>query len=262
MKPPHLSPEFAERFKDPEVARAYRSRPPYPTEMFQILGGLLGGGKGRVLDVGCGTGAIARGIAPLAGAVDAVDFAAPMIEAARSLPGGDRGNITWKLGRIEEVELDPPYSLIVGGQSLHWTDWEVVLPRFRQVLAPDGLVAVVDLKTSSPWDLELQAIIAEFSTNRDYRPYDLVAAWQGLGWFAVKGERVSAPAPFKQETHEYLSFLHSMSSLTRASMGPESARAFDDEVTSMIRKHSQGSLVGFDVYSSVVWGTVESPNSG
>lgn len=255
-KPPHLRPDYAERFKDPEVAVAYRSRPPYPPETFQILAGLPRGGEGRVLDVGCGTGAIARRIAPLVGPVDAVDFSSAMIETAKALPGGDRAGITWIVGKVEEVELNPPYSLVVGGQSIHWMDWNVVLPRFRRLLSPDGLLAVVDLKTVSPWESELRTIIAEFSTNRDYRPYDMVGAWQDLGLFEAKGKRATKPVAFRQAAQEYLSFLHSMSSLTRTSMGPEGACAFDDEVRRVLGRHSAGEFVSFDVYSSVVWGTV------
>ncbi len=46
-------------FTDAEVARAYRYRAPYPHAVFEILRGLLVEPK-VVLDVGAGTGALAR----------------------------------------------------------------------------------------------------------------------------------------------------------------------------------------------------------
>ena len=255
-KPPHLRPEFAERFKDPDVARAYRSRPPYPPETFAILSGLMTDRERKVLDVGCGTGAIARYIARVVDKVDAVDFSGPMIEVAKTLPGGDGQNITWKVGRIEDVELDPFYSLIVGGQSLHWTDWAVVFPRFRKALSPDGYLALVDLDGSVPWKSELDRIFAEFSTNPDYRPYDMVKDWQGSGLFDSRGEKKTAPVPFSQSLDDYLAFLHSMSSLTRNSMSRERASAFDEEIRRLVVPHSQKGDIEMKVSSTIVWGTL------
>lgn len=46
-------------FLDAEVARLYRYRPPYPDGVFAILRRLLVAPP-RVLDVGAGTGALAR----------------------------------------------------------------------------------------------------------------------------------------------------------------------------------------------------------
>ncbi|MBV9278962.1 MAG: class I SAM-dependent methyltransferase, partial [Chloroflexi bacterium] len=48
-----------------------------------------------VLDAGCGTGDVARPLAPLVDRVDAVDISAGMIERGRRLPGGENPAITW-----------------------------------------------------------------------------------------------------------------------------------------------------------------------
>src|SRR5262249_55186769 len=63
-KPDHLGPEYAAQFGDPSVVAAYRHRPPYPAEVFDILVGLIADEPRAVLDVGTGTGEIARGLAP------------------------------------------------------------------------------------------------------------------------------------------------------------------------------------------------------
>jgi SAM-dependent methyltransferase len=257
IKPPHLKAEFAERFKDPAVARAYLSRPPYPAETFEILSGLVADTPRRVLDVGCGTGSIARFLAPLVDYVDAVDFSGPMIGAAKKLPGGDSPNIIWRISRIEEVALAPFYSLIVGGQSLHWTDWDVVFPRFRKVLSEHGYLALVDLDSEHmPWDSEIEEIIKEFSTNPDYKPFDMVAEWEHAGVFEKRGEKKTARVSFRQTLADYLEYLHSRSRLTRNSMGKEWASRFDAEVTRAICRHVEGSTVESNVFSTVVWGTL------
>ena len=127
-KPKGLQIEYAAQFKDAAVAAAYRYRPEYPEALFPMLADLVVGRPRLVLDVGCGTGFVARPLVSLVDRVDGVDFSAPMLEIARGLPNGDHPNIHWIHGPIEEVELDPPYGLITAGASLHWMEWPVVMP--------------------------------------------------------------------------------------------------------------------------------------
>lgn len=256
-KPPHLRPEFSERFKDPAVARAYLARPPYPAETFEILSGLITDTPRRVLDVGCGTGSISRAISPLVDSVDAVDFSPAMVETARGLPGGDSPKIAWRVGAIESIRLSPPYSLIVGGQSLHWTDWNVVFPRFRGALTKNGCLAVVDLEwEASGWRGAVAELIEEFSTNPDYRPYDMVQVWQKSGAFDKKGERKTTSATFREKPQDFVEFLHSMSSLTRSSMGEETAKRFDEAVLNVIGAQLRDGSVEIETYATVVWGSI------
>lgn len=82
-KPDFYSVEHGEAFIDAEVAATYHTRPPYPDEVFDLLNELLGSEPRKVLDLGCGTGAIANRLAPHVDRIDAVDISAPMIEAGR-----------------------------------------------------------------------------------------------------------------------------------------------------------------------------------
>ncbi len=61
----------------------------YPAEVFTVLRGLITDAAPAVLDVGCGTGDIARRLSPLVERVDAVDVSAAMIEQGRRQAGGD-----------------------------------------------------------------------------------------------------------------------------------------------------------------------------
>src|SRR5690242_1961010 len=74
QKPEYFTVHYAEAFKDQSVAKSYRLRPTYPAETFTILAGLLRGESRRVLDVGSGTGNVARHLVELVERVDAVDF--------------------------------------------------------------------------------------------------------------------------------------------------------------------------------------------
>ena len=45
---------------------------------------------------------------------------------------------------METAPLDPPYVLAVAGESLHWMEWSVVLPRLAEALEPGALLDRVE----------------------------------------------------------------------------------------------------------------------
>jgi SAM-dependent methyltransferase len=254
-KPKHFGPEYALRFKDRSVADAYHLRVPYPVEVFGILSGLIVDKSPTVLDVGCGTGNIARRLVGVFKRVDAVDFSLPMIEKGRLLPEGDHPNLNWINGRVEEVPLSPPYALITAGASLHWMDWGVVMPRFRQVLTSRGYVAVVTADAiPPPWYESLSEIIRQFSTNRDYQTFDMIKGLEDRGLFQQHGEKETAPVSFMQALDDYIGAFHSMSSFSRESMGEELAIAFDTEVKQLISRFCKEGVVELQVVGKIVWG--------
>jgi ubiquinone/menaquinone biosynthesis C-methylase UbiE len=234
-KPEHLGPDYGAQFKDRSVVEAYHRRPPYPDETFDILTGLITSEPRRVLDVGCGTGYLARTLAQRVDSVDAVDFSAYMLAQGRQLPGGDAPNLCWIEGAAEEVDLSPPYALITAGESLHWLDWEVALPRFHDLLSPNGCLAIVSKRFSAtPWDAELGALIGRTSTNRHYEPYDLIAELTGRGLFQKQGERTTKPTVFRQSAAAYAESFFSRNGFSRERMGEEKAREFETAVTQFV----------------------------
>ena len=121
-KPAHLGPRYAAMFLEPDVARSYAARPPYPAELIDVLGGLSESDCPCVLDAGAGTGDIARPLARRLLRVDAVDPSLAMIDEGRRSEGGDAPNLRWILGGAETAPLEPPYGLVVAGQSLAWME--------------------------------------------------------------------------------------------------------------------------------------------
>jgi predicted TPR repeat methyltransferase len=101
-KPAFLGRQFAASFEDAAVAAAYRYRSDFPQQTFEILRGLVVDQPRRVLDAGCGAGALARSLVDIAETVDAVDASHAMIEQGRRLPNGAHPRLHWILGRVEE----------------------------------------------------------------------------------------------------------------------------------------------------------------
>lgn len=247
--------EHAAAFEDADAARAYQHRPPYAPAVFDRLRELAVGRPSGVLDVGCGTGFIARPLAALVDSVDALDISTAMIDEGRALPGGDSPRLRWIVGAAESAALGPPYGLITAGDSLHWMRWEVALPRFAALLAPGALLAILEHGSlPPPWSGELTPIIQRFSANRDYRPVKLVDELERRGLFRTVGREDTAPWPFAQPLEAYVESFHGRSALARARIGAEAAAAFDEAVRAVARPHA-GDVVTLQLVTTITWGT-------
>jgi SAM-dependent methyltransferase len=261
-KPVHLGPRYAAQFQDAAVVAAYPMRPPYPAEVFERLRALLAGPV-VALDVGCGTGDIARRLASLVERVDAVDISAGMIAMGQRLPGGDTPNLRWLIGAMEDVPLDSPYGLIVAGESLHWMDWQTVLPRLREALAPGArLVIVARQEQPSPWSKGLLALIVRYTTNRDFQPHDLIEELTSRGLFQLEGAADTEAAPFSQSVTDYIESIHSRNGFSRDRMSPEDAAAFDAAARELITPYASEGIVALRIGAALRWGQPLAPSAG
>lgn len=261
-KPEQFSRSFAEAFKDSQVVDAYRYRPAYPDEVFDILAGLIVDEPCAVLDVGAGSGDIARRLVERVERVervDAVDFSQNMIGRGRQLPNGDHPHLHWIYGKVEEVPLTPPYALITAGSSIHWMDWPVAFPRFRSLLTPNGLLALVYRRAlPMPWDAELRQLRAQYSTRERHRGAHVVEELESRGFFTRQGEKETTPVPFFQSVDNFIEGLHSRSSFSWERMGQQKALAFDQQVRALLLQHQSDGMLPFQVVGTVTWGTPES----
>jgi ubiquinone/menaquinone biosynthesis C-methylase UbiE len=97
----------------------------------------------RVLDLACGTGIVARTVAPLvgtSGSVVGVDVLPPMLGVARSIPPPDGAAIEWREGDATSLDLpDASFDLVVCQQGLQFfPDRAATAAEILRVLAPGG----------------------------------------------------------------------------------------------------------------------------
>jgi SAM-dependent methyltransferase len=253
-KPVFLGPEQAAVFQSDAVAKAYQFRPPYPEAAFDTLINLMLDTPQHVLDIGCGTGFIARRLVGRATHIDALDISAAMIAQGRRLPGGDAPTLRWIVGAAENAPLNPPYALIVAGDSLHWMNWATLMPRLATMLTPAGSLALLGVgQLPTPWDDQLLPVILHYSTNRDYRPYNLVAELETRGLFRTSGRHTTVPLAFSQPLEEYIESFHGRASFARERMGRAAASAFDNAIRTVVSQYSRNG-VSLQVVTEVVWG--------
>ena len=255
-KPKHLGPEYADQFKDKSVADAYVNYPPHSTEVFEVLDSLIRDEPRIVLDIGCGTGELARPLAPLVDHVDAVDQSAAMIEIGRTREGGDRANIRWVCRSAEDFAYDTEYSLIVAGASLHWMDWYEVLPRMAGTLSERGYLAIVGGRGMNgvPWVEGINEIIPAYSTNKDYESYDLLDELERRRLFSVVGRKRTAPRKFSMRVDRYVEMFHARNGFSRQRMDAQSAAEFDAAVRELVAPYTVDHVLTFGVSTGITWG--------
>ena len=254
-KPRHLGPDYGAQWQDAGMAKAYRYRPPYDEETLDLLIGLQPAGcEGAVLDVGCGTGDLARPLAARGLQVDAIDASAAMVDVGRALPGGLHSDLQWHVAPMETAPLAGPYALAVAGESIHWMNWDRVFPRLAETLAPDAALAIVErLAAPQPWEQELGVLIARYSTNQEYAPFDLVAGLDERGFFEPLGTHRTRSLPWTQPREAFIESIHSRNGFSRVRMGV-SAAIFDAAVRDLLMRHGVDDDLTLDAFAEISWG--------
>ena len=111
----------------------------------------------RVLDVACGTGAVARVAAErvgASGAVSGLDLNAGMIAVARSLPAPAGAAITWIERNAADTGLAPGgFDVVVCQQGLQFfPDKIAALSELHRVLVPGGRLAISVWRTTGVYN--------------------------------------------------------------------------------------------------------------
>jgi ubiquinone/menaquinone biosynthesis C-methylase UbiE len=101
----------------------------------------------RAVDLGTGTGSLARLLASSGCEVTAVDIAAPLLEQARRLDAAAGVRVSYIRARAEQTGLPAgSYDLACAGQCWHWFDRPAAAAELRRLLRPgaNALIAHFD----------------------------------------------------------------------------------------------------------------------
>jgi SAM-dependent methyltransferase len=146
MKLPHIDNSRAFDWgKTSTDYAAYRAG--YPESFFEILAALGVGKPGqRILDLGTGTGILARAFAKRGAVVTGIDIAPNQIAAAQALAAQDTLDIAFRVSAAEEVEFpDASFEVISAGQSWLYFDVHVMVPKVLRLLTADGFLVLTHL---------------------------------------------------------------------------------------------------------------------
>lgn len=226
--------------------------------MFPILSRLAMDHPRAVLDIGCGTGFVARPLTPMVDQVDAVDVSAAMIDEGKRLPGGQHPNLNWMLGRAETVALFKPYSLITAGDSLHWMAWDVVLPRLAGAISPRRSLALLTVDAEPADDgggspESCRDLIRAYTTCGPWQPgFDLVEELKRRELFREAG-RTLVESTARQSVDEFVESFHARASLSWVRMRPDDVASFDQAMHRLMADRF-GGTVELRVRAEIVWG--------
>ncbi len=204
----HADRERAESFGS--AAELYdRYRPDYPVALIDEL---VSEGPSNALDLGCGTGKVAKALLERGLPVLGVEPDARMAEVAR------RHHVPVEVASFES--WDPAgrtYDLLTAGHSWHWVDPAIGLAKPASIVVPGGTVAlfwnyhVVEDKLLAAFEAAYRAHAPELSVvgrdpsgSRDADPFTASTEFRSLGSSTYRWPRV-------MDAHEWTSMLATFS---------------------------------------------------
>jgi SAM-dependent methyltransferase len=121
-----------------------RHRAGFPDSLFARLAAFGIGLPGQcVVDLGTGTGTLARGFAKRGCSVIGIDRAEPLLAEARRLDAEAGVAVEYRVARAETTGLPAASADVVGaGQCWHWFDGPAAARETARILRPDGAAAI------------------------------------------------------------------------------------------------------------------------
>lgn len=223
-----------------------KHRAGFPERFFQRLvrDGVVRPGL-RAVDLGTGTGTVARGLARLGCQVTALDISDSMLAGARGLAADEGLSIDFRRAPSENTGLpDASADLVIAGQCWHWFDRPAAAREAARVLVPGGRLVIAHFD----W-VPLPGNIIEATENLIHEfnpapvgPYlhfghgsGLYPAWfkdaAGAGFVDLESFSFDVSVPY---THEAWRGRVRASAKIGASLPPEQIARFDAALASLL----------------------------
>jgi SAM-dependent methyltransferase len=143
-RPPESAAHRYGRVFDEIAAEYDRHRPAYPDELIDQACRVAGIGSGdHVLEVGCGSGQLTRGLVARGLHVTALEPGENLIALARQHLEG-AGEVAFVNAQFEDALLPRErFQAVFSASAFHWVDPEVSWQKAADVLVPGGTLALV-----------------------------------------------------------------------------------------------------------------------
>ncbi len=112
----------------------------FPEQFFERMQtlGLIPAGT-RLLDLGTGTGSVARGVALRGCKTVGLDISADLIEKSRELDKLAGVEVDYKIASAEDTGFaDNHFDVVTAGQCWHWFDGDKTAQEVKRILVPNG----------------------------------------------------------------------------------------------------------------------------
>jgi len=121
-----------------------RHRVGFPDSLFEHLAPYgVGEPHQMVVDLGTGTGSLARGFARRGCRVIGIDPAEPLLDQAREIDAREGLRVEYRVARAEETLLPDAFADVVSaGQCWHWFDRARAAEEISRVLRPGGSLVI------------------------------------------------------------------------------------------------------------------------
>lgn len=217
-------------------------RPGFPESFFERLEAFgIGAAGQRIVDLGTGTGTLARGLAQRGAAVVGVDLAPEQLVEAAKLDAAAGVNVDYVVGRGEATGLSgAAFDVVIAGQCWHWFDSAAAMREAARLLKPDGRLVICHFD----WiPLPGNVVEATESLIRAHNP-----AWRTFGgsgiypqWAVDAGSagfrdlEIFAYDHAQTISHEAWRGRIRASAGLGASLAPEAVARFDAELAEVLR---------------------------
>lgn len=220
-----------------------RHRAGFPEETFLRLARLGVGVEGQaLLDLGAGTGTLARGFARRGCRVTACDISAAMLAEGRRLAAEERLDIVFVEAPAESTGLpDRSFDAIVAGQCWHWFDGPKALAQAVRLLRPGGRLAIAHFD----W-LPVAGNVVEATEALILRHSPDWPMGGGTGFYPAWAVQMTAAGYREIETFSFDAdqpYSHvdwrgriRASAGVGGSLSPEAVEAFDRELAAVLRE--------------------------